>query len=414
MAISRHGINRGDSGPLLSASFEETVEVLFKSAIFARKDDVDGVTPNIMLGAIGARRHGRFGLTVRFRPVGTRRGIGSPGPAAERFPEGVGRRVARRGSRPGAGDDALRVVSGRLVRGFSRARRRDAGLGRRGVFSYCWWHIFRPIAGARRVADLRGVAGVWRRGVAGVRRWGCESGLFVRSGVRDSRHVYRSYVLTVMRAAGRVPHRSYPSQAYITRLQCRPGVWNQPTTSGRFPDCSYPSQVLQAPRTRGVTASGRSLVALLTVPFPPRPTSPAYSPTSPACALRCRKPLFFAVCTCRRFESHVLFHTDSPTCVFPCPRALYDAMASPEASRRTAEAAAHAAFRPLDPTLIAQCFPPIGRRPVACSAIDLRLALREGRPISRARLLFFSRNTCRFADFASGGLQRPQTTFPSC
>ena len=39
MAISRHGINRGDSGPLLSASFEETVEVLFKSAIFARKDD---------------------------------------------------------------------------------------------------------------------------------------------------------------------------------------------------------------------------------------------------------------------------------------------------------------------------------------------------------------------------------------
>ena len=50
---------------------------------------------------------------------------------------------------------------------------------------------------------------------------------------------------------------------------------------------------------------------------------------------------------------------------------------------------AHAAFRPLDPTLIAQCFYPIGRRPVARSAIVLRLALREGRPISRARLLFY-------------------------
>ena len=50
---------------------------------------------------------------------------------------------------------------------------------------------------------------------------------------------------------------------------------------------------------------------------------------------------------------------------------------------------AHAAFRPLDPTLIAQCFFLIGRRPVARSAIDLRLALREGRPISRARLLFY-------------------------
>ena len=201
--------------------------------------------------------------------------------------------------------------------------------------------------------------------------------------------------------------------------------------------------------------------------------------------MRCRKPLFFAVCTCRRFESHVLFHTDSPTCVFPCPRALYDAMASPEASWRTAEprhgrglpleraGTAHAAFRPLDPTLIAQCFFLIGRRPVACSAIVLRLALREGRPISRARLLFYpairvdsptspavacsvrrqlSRETtgarahrssvlslavlsygwlrvlCFFAsfshlyhaesglfpEFTSGGLQRPQTTFPSC
>ena len=52
MAISRHGINRGDSGPLLSASFEETVEILFKSAVYARNDDVDGVTPNIMLGQL--------------------------------------------------------------------------------------------------------------------------------------------------------------------------------------------------------------------------------------------------------------------------------------------------------------------------------------------------------------------------
>ena len=52
MAISRHGINRGDSGPLLSASFEETVEILFKSAVYARSDDVDGVTPNIMLGQL--------------------------------------------------------------------------------------------------------------------------------------------------------------------------------------------------------------------------------------------------------------------------------------------------------------------------------------------------------------------------
>ena len=140
----------------------------------------------------------------------------------------------------------------------------------------------------------------------------------------------------------------------------------------------------------------RYRVRLLTGRFPRSysPTSPAYSPTSPACALRCRKPLFSLFVLSSIRESHVLFHTDSPTCVIPCPRALYDALASPEASWRTAEAAAlaataHAAFCLLDPALIAQCFYPIGRRPVARSAIDLRLALREGRPISRARLLFY-------------------------
>jgi len=52
MAISRHGINRSDSGPLLSASFEETVEILFKSAVYARHDTLDGVTQNIMLGQL--------------------------------------------------------------------------------------------------------------------------------------------------------------------------------------------------------------------------------------------------------------------------------------------------------------------------------------------------------------------------
>ena len=91
---------------------------------------------------------------------------------------------------------------------------------------------------------------------------------------RDFRHV-------IVRATGRVPHRFLTTQAYVTRVQCRPGVWNQPISSDRFPDCSYPSQVLQVPRTRAVPASGQSLVALLTVPFPPRPTSPAASSSAP-------------------------------------------------------------------------------------------------------------------------------------
>ena len=45
------------------------------------------------------------------------------------------------------------------------------------VFAYCWWDLERAVPGARRVADLRGVAGLWRGCVAGVWRWGCESGV---------------------------------------------------------------------------------------------------------------------------------------------------------------------------------------------------------------------------------------------
>ena len=38
----------------------------------------------------------------------------------------------------------------------------------------------------------------------------------------------------------------------------------------------------------------------------------------------------------------------------------------------------------------------------------------RGAPNFARALTFLPRNTCRFADFASSGLQRPQTTFPSC
>ena len=34
MAITRHGINRGDNGPLAQCSFEETVDILFRHVMF--------------------------------------------------------------------------------------------------------------------------------------------------------------------------------------------------------------------------------------------------------------------------------------------------------------------------------------------------------------------------------------------
>jgi DNA-directed RNA polymerase II subunit RPB1 len=52
MAIDRHGINRVDSGPLLRASFEETVDMLMEAAVYAEEEILKGVTENIMMGQL--------------------------------------------------------------------------------------------------------------------------------------------------------------------------------------------------------------------------------------------------------------------------------------------------------------------------------------------------------------------------
>jgi DNA-directed RNA polymerase II subunit RPB1 len=66
MAVSRHGINRGESGPLLRASFEETVEVLLSAAMFSQHDILNGVTENIMLGQLARVGTGMVDLLLDF------------------------------------------------------------------------------------------------------------------------------------------------------------------------------------------------------------------------------------------------------------------------------------------------------------------------------------------------------------
>ena len=58
---------------------------------------------------------------------------------------------------------------------------------------------------------------------------------------RDSRHVYRPLCDADCHAAAGRSLTVLFYVAYVTRLQCRPGVLNQPITSNRFPDCSYPA-----------------------------------------------------------------------------------------------------------------------------------------------------------------------------
>jgi len=64
MAITRHGINRVETGPLMRCSFEETVDILLEAAAFAERDMMRGVSENIMLGQFSAIGTGAFTLLL--------------------------------------------------------------------------------------------------------------------------------------------------------------------------------------------------------------------------------------------------------------------------------------------------------------------------------------------------------------
>ncbi|KAI1392715.1 DNA-directed RNA polymerase II subunit RPB1 [Hypoxylon trugodes] len=51
-AVTRHGINRADTGALMRCSFEETVEILLEAAAHGEVDDCRGISENVMLGQL--------------------------------------------------------------------------------------------------------------------------------------------------------------------------------------------------------------------------------------------------------------------------------------------------------------------------------------------------------------------------
>ena len=50
LSINRQGIKIGDIGPLAKCSFEDTTDQLIKASIFSEKDNLKGVSSNIMMG----------------------------------------------------------------------------------------------------------------------------------------------------------------------------------------------------------------------------------------------------------------------------------------------------------------------------------------------------------------------------
>lgn len=64
MAITRHGINRADTGALMRCSFEETVEILMEAAAVGEKDDCHGVAENVMFGQMAPMGTGSFEVAL--------------------------------------------------------------------------------------------------------------------------------------------------------------------------------------------------------------------------------------------------------------------------------------------------------------------------------------------------------------
>jgi len=62
LAVTRHGINRVESGALMRCSFEETVDILMEASAYSECDHVRGVSENIMLGQLAPLGTGLFSL----------------------------------------------------------------------------------------------------------------------------------------------------------------------------------------------------------------------------------------------------------------------------------------------------------------------------------------------------------------
>lgn len=64
MAITRHGINRAETGALMRCSFEETVEILMEAAAIGEKDDCQGVAENVLFGQMAPMGTGCFDVAL--------------------------------------------------------------------------------------------------------------------------------------------------------------------------------------------------------------------------------------------------------------------------------------------------------------------------------------------------------------
>lgn len=64
LSITRHGFNRTDTGPLMRCTFEESVDILMRAAAFSERDNMKGVSENIIMGQPTKMGTGAFKLMM--------------------------------------------------------------------------------------------------------------------------------------------------------------------------------------------------------------------------------------------------------------------------------------------------------------------------------------------------------------
>ena len=273
MSITRHGINRVETGPLMRCSFEETVDILMEAAAFAERDRMSGLSENIMLGQFCPLGTGEFGLHLNEEMLKEAVDLTSASPR-------ISARASPRDAAPPR--DARRVPCRR--RSSSRRRRRAVALRR--------LHAVLPVRrrGRRRDGHQSGVqshqsrvfahvSGVFAH-VAGV--FAHVAGVFAdEPGVQPDVSGVFAHEPRVLAHEPRVLADISGVFADEPRVQPdEPGV--QPDVSGVFADISGVFAHLS-----GVLAHFPGVLAHLSgvladEPSAYSPTSPAYSPTSPA------------------------------------------------------------------------------------------------------------------------------------
>jgi len=68
MAITRHGINRTETGVLMRCSFEETINIITEAAVHGEDDNLKGVTENIIMGKLAKIGTGIVDILMKLPP----------------------------------------------------------------------------------------------------------------------------------------------------------------------------------------------------------------------------------------------------------------------------------------------------------------------------------------------------------